>query len=63
MERISFVLSGAIVALGLYMAVSFGQGFANPPTISGIAFMLIGIRQLLPRERAQPVHKESDPRD
>ena len=39
------VLNGIVVLIGLYMVVSFGGGgILTAPTLSGVAFMIIGAK-------------------
>lgn len=48
MHAFSYALPGIVVILGAYMMFAFGGMQVNPPTVSGLAFILLGIRQLLP---------------
>jgi hypothetical protein len=41
------LLNAVVALLGLYMIVGFGKGTINPPMVSGIAIMLLGIVGLM----------------
>jgi hypothetical protein len=41
LDILGYVLNTAIILIGLFMAVQF-YGQALPPTLSGVAFILIG---------------------
>jgi len=47
MKSLRLILNAIVLVLGLYMIVTFGKGAMNPPMISGIAFVLLGLVGLL----------------
>ncbi len=47
MKSLRLVLNAVVLVLGLYMIVTFGKSAVNPPMISGIAFVLLGLAGLL----------------
>ncbi len=43
---VEYLLNAATTAIGLYMVISYA-GHALPPTLSGVAFIIIGLSQVL----------------
>lgn len=43
MKNFRSVLYAIAVLIGVYMIVTYGQGQVNPPMLSGVAFVLIGL--------------------
>lgn len=42
------IVSGVVLLIGLYMvAANMGSGFTAPPVLSGIAFILLGVKAYL----------------
>lgn len=46
MKNVQKVLYTLVGLLGLYMIFQFGKGAINPPMVSGIAFVLLGLAGL-----------------
>jgi len=49
MKSLRAVFYAVVVLIGVYMIVNFGQGSINPPMLSGIAFVLIGLAGITKR--------------
>lgn len=49
---VRYTLSVLTLLLGLFMIIGFGGADLNPPTVSGLAFLLIAVHQILQIKQA-----------